>query len=107
MHKDLGPLLIWTRTVILARWDMEFHDIDTGELLNISDGTLYLTSVKEIQKGVNGAPGGMEGIIVYNNYNVLGKIKKKYRGQEFLELLTGLMSCSQIRLQYNWQKKKR
>ena len=32
------------------------HDIDTGELLNIS--------------------GGMEGIIVYNNYNVLGKIKK-------------------------------
>ena len=39
------------------------HDIDTGELLNISDGTLYLTSV-------------MEGIIVYNNYNVLGKIKK-------------------------------
>ena len=23
MHKDLGPLLIWTRTVILARWDME------------------------------------------------------------------------------------
>ena len=44
------------------------HDIDTGELLNISDGTLYLTSVKEIQKGVNGTPGGMEGIIVYNNY---------------------------------------
>ena len=35
------------------------HDIDTGELLNISDGTLYLTSVKEIQKGVNGTPGGM------------------------------------------------
>ena len=52
------------------------HDIDTGELLNISDGTLYLTSGKEIQKGVNGTPGGMEGIIVYNNYNVLGKIKK-------------------------------
>ena len=52
------------------------HDVDTGELLNISDGTLYLTSVKEIQKGVNGTPGGMEGIIVYNNYNVLGKIKK-------------------------------
>ena len=25
---------------------------------------------------MNGTPGGMEGIIVYNNYNVLGKIKK-------------------------------
>ena len=52
------------------------HDVDTGGLLDISDGTLYLTSVKDIQKGVNGTPGGMEGIIVYNNYNVLGKIKK-------------------------------
>ena len=30
------------------------HDIDTGELLNISDGTLYLTSDKEIQKVLNG-----------------------------------------------------
>lgn len=52
------------------------HDVDTGELLDISDGTLYLTNIKEIQKGVNGAPGGMEGIIVYNNYNVLGKIRE-------------------------------
>ena len=52
------------------------HDVDTGGLLDISDGTLYLTSIKEIQKGVNGTPGGMEGIIVYNNYNVVGKIKK-------------------------------
>ncbi|MFR4626990.1 MAG: SpoIVB peptidase S55 domain-containing protein [Dorea formicigenerans] len=81
------------------------HDIDTGELLNISDGTLYLTSVKEIQKGVNGTPGGMEGIIVYNNYNVLGKIKKNTEAG-ILELLTGLMSCSQIRLRYNWQKRR-
>lgn len=52
------------------------HDVDTNELLDISEGTLYLTSIKDIQKGVNGTPGGMEGIIVYNNYNVLGKIKK-------------------------------
>ena len=49
----------------------------------------------------------MEGIIVYNNYNVLGKKKEEYRGRNFLELLTGLMSCSQIRLRYNWQKKRR
>ena len=74
--QGLGPLLIWTRTVIFGALGHGIHDIDTGELLNISDGTLYLTSVKEIQKGVNGTPGGMEGIIVYNNYNVLGKIKK-------------------------------
>ena len=43
------------------------HDIDTGELLNISDGTLYLTSVKgKSKKGVNGTPGGMEESLFYN-----------------------------------------
>ena len=37
---------------------------------------MYTTSVKDIQKGKTGTPGGMEGIIVYNNYNILGKITK-------------------------------
>ncbi|MCF2553720.1 SpoIVB peptidase [Faecalicatena contorta] len=52
------------------------HDVDTNDLLDISSGTLYITSIKDIQKGENGIPGGMEGIIVYNNYNVLGTIEK-------------------------------
>ena len=52
------------------------HDVDTSELLDISDGTLYLTSIKDIKRGENGTPGGMEGIIVYNHYNVLGTITK-------------------------------
>lgn len=52
------------------------HDVDTNELLDITDGTLYETSIKDIQKGESGIPGGMEGIIVYNNYNMLGKISK-------------------------------
>ena len=52
------------------------HDIDTNELLNISNGTLYTTSIKDIQKGEGGSPGGMEGIIIYNNYNVLGSITR-------------------------------
>ena len=50
------------------------HDVDTNELLNISNGTVYTTSIKDIQKGTDGTPGGMEGIIIYNNYNVLGSI---------------------------------
>lgn len=52
------------------------HDVDTNELLDITDGALYETSIKDIQKGKSGTPGGMEGIIVYNNYNVLGTISK-------------------------------
>ena len=52
------------------------HDMDTGKLLAISRGTLYSTSIKDIQKGADGTPGGMEGIIIYNNYNVLGTIEQ-------------------------------
>lgn len=86
--EDEYKLGIWVRdntqglgTVTYLDADSEFgalghgiHDVDTNELLDIADGTLYLTSIKDIQKGVSGTPGGMEGIIVYNNYNVLGTI---------------------------------
>ncbi len=50
------------------------HDVDTNALLEIHNGRVYETSIRDIQKGQDGTPGGMEGIIVYNNYNVLGKI---------------------------------
>ena len=50
------------------------HDVDTNTLLEIENGTVYETSIRDIQKGQDGTPGGMEGIIVYNNYNVLGNI---------------------------------
>lgn len=52
------------------------HDTDTNALLNIHEGTVYETSIRDIQKGEDGTPGGMEGIIVYNNYNILGEISK-------------------------------
>ena len=68
---------IWVRdntqglgTVTFLNAESEFgalghgiHDIDTNELLNISDGTLYITSIRDIQKGESGSPGGMEGLI--------------------------------------------
>lgn len=52
------------------------HDVDTNELVEISSGQLYRTSIRSVQKGKTGTPGGLEGIIVYNNYNVLGTITK-------------------------------
>ena len=52
------------------------HDTDTNVLMSISDGTVYRTSIQDIIRGTDGAPGSMEGIIVYNNYNVLGTIDK-------------------------------
>lgn len=81
---------IWVRdnaqglgTVTFLNADSQFgalghgiRDTDTGQLLNAADGLLYTTSIKDIQKGENGTPGGLEGIIVYNNYNILGTIRK-------------------------------
>ena len=50
--------------------------MDTGKLLQMSSGRLYETSIQDIKKGVDGEPGGMEGIIIYNKYNILGSIEK-------------------------------
>ena len=52
------------------------HDVDTNVLMSVDSGTLYKTSIQDILKGEDGNPGTMEGIIVYNNYNILGSIDK-------------------------------
>ena len=52
------------------------HDVDTNVLMSVSGGTLYKTSIQDILKGRDGNPGTMEGIIVYNSYNILGSIDK-------------------------------
>lgn len=86
-HYKLG---IWVRdnaqglgTVTFLNAESQFgalghgiHDVDTNTLIDASRGTVYETSIKDVQKGTSGSPGGMEGIIVYNNYNVLGTITK-------------------------------
>ena len=85
-----SKLGIWVRdntqglgTITYLRSDCRFgalghgiHDMDTSKLLEISEGKVYDTSIRNIEKGTNGTPGGMEGIIVYNRYNVLGTIIK-------------------------------
>ena len=88
--KEEYKLGIWVRdnaqglgTITYLTAESEFgalghgiHDVDTSKLLEISNGRVYTTSIKDIQKGEYGIPGGMEGIIVYNSYNMLGAIEK-------------------------------
>lgn len=52
------------------------HDVDIDELLEIGEGRVYNTEILRITKGKKGTPGGMEGMIVYNRYNILGSIEK-------------------------------
>lgn len=89
-ERDEYKLGIWVRdnaqglgTVTFLTADSQFgalghgiRDTDTGELLEAADGLLYTTSIKDIKKGKDGTPGGMEGIIIYNNYNILGTISQ-------------------------------
>ena len=44
--------------------------------MTIESGRVYRTSIQDITKGSSGSPGTMEGIIVYNKYNILGTIDK-------------------------------
>lgn len=49
-------------------------DIDTGDLLEISSGTLYDAKVVSIVKGEQGIPGELTGVIRYNEGYKIGEI---------------------------------
>lgn len=74
--QGLGTITFLTGNSEYGALGHGIHDTDTGKLLRISGGTLYETSIQDIKRGIDGAPGGMEGIIIYNRYNVLGTIEK-------------------------------
>ncbi len=60
-------------------------DVDTSELMEMYDGTLYRTKILSIEKGAAGDPGEMTGLIVYTDENILGDIT--YNGLE------GIFGC--------------
>ena len=49
-------------------------DVDTGELLRISDGDLYQAEILAIQKGTKGSPGELSGLIRYEPGKIIGRI---------------------------------
>ena len=74
--QGLGTVTFLTEQSRFGALGHGIHDTDTSVLMSIADGTVYRTSIQDIIRGAEGSPGSMEGIIVYNNYNVLGTIDK-------------------------------
>lgn len=72
--QGLGTVTFFTEDNHFGALGHGIHDIDTNELMTIDSGRIYRTSIRDITKGHSGTPGTMEGVIVYNNYNVLGRI---------------------------------
>ena len=50
------------------------RDADTNEIVDISSGTLYETSIVSIHMGEKGEPGEITGLIQYDNDKKIGEI---------------------------------
>ena len=74
--QGLGTLTYVTTNKKYGALGHGIHDSDTEELLDIVDGTLYETNIVGVKKGAKGEPGGLEGVIIYNDYNVVGCIEE-------------------------------
>lgn len=73
--QGLGTVTYLTTNSEFGALGHGIHDSETEDLLEISEGAVYETSIVGIQKGQKGEPGGLEGVIIYNRYNVLGTIE--------------------------------
>lgn len=51
------------------------RDADTNELVDISAGTLYETTIVSVRRGENGEPGEITGLIQYDNNKKIGEIE--------------------------------
>ncbi|HJC43034.1 MAG TPA: SpoIVB peptidase [Candidatus Mediterraneibacter gallistercoris] len=74
--QGLGTITFLTEQSRFGALGHGISDTDTNMLMTIAGGRIYRTSIQDITKGYNGSPGTMEGIIVYNKYNILGTIDK-------------------------------
>lgn len=74
--QGLGTITFLTEQSRFGALGHGISDTDTNMLMTIAGGRIYRTSIQDITKGYSGSPGTMEGIIVYNKYNILGTIDK-------------------------------
>ena len=74
------------------------NDVDTSNLMEMNDGTLYQTEIISIQKGTAGHPGEMTGMIVYSDDRILGILPATVSGES---------SASAMTKHWQWERKRR
>lgn len=72
--QGIGTLTCVTGSGRFAALGHGISDIDTGTRLEIEDGELYHAQILSIQKGENGNPGELRGVINYEKSQKIGEI---------------------------------
>ncbi|MBD5136195.1 MAG: SpoIVB peptidase [Lachnospiraceae bacterium] len=72
--QGIGTLTFITEDGKFGALGHGISDIDTGKLLDSNTGILYEADIWGIKKGENGTPGGLCGVVIYENNCILGKI---------------------------------
>ncbi len=72
--QGIGTLTFITENNKFGALGHGISDVDTGELLESDKGVLYEADVWGIKKGENGRPGGLCGVIQYEEDSILGEI---------------------------------
>lgn len=88
-EKDIFKVGIWVRDDLQGLGTITYvdglhfgalghsiNDADTGSILQISSGEIYEADILGVEKGVNGTPGEIKGMIEYQTENVAGNINK-------------------------------
>lgn len=88
--QGIGTLTYLTQDYRFGALGHGITDTDTGELLEIADGSLYETKILNIVKGERGTPGELSGVITYANRFRKGSILKNTRVGIFGQADAGL-----------------
>lgn len=74
--QGVGTLTFLTEDGCFGALGHGVNDVDTGALLELSEGKLYDTNIIEIKKGEKGSPGELSGLIRYSSDLECGKLLK-------------------------------
>lgn len=71
-------------------------DVDTGGLLHLKEGEVYRADILSVQKGKDGKPGELRGVIDYRNDNKMGTIAENQQLGIFGKIDTDSLNLEKI-----------